>query len=194
MLCHATVLQCMFSDVPDGIVQEPLDAEMTRVGGWKGKFVFPTKHIFWSNQVAQSEIASSSSSASNLKPLFQHLDTPLPRLIDRIDGVRLRSQDGVGVINTEDFSRGAVPLQGFEYFAVMRGEHGARWVCMPALFLVLMYVASAAGSRGFADGGRLTMLMAAARLPSSCSSGQCLQAMLQFLKSRWLHWKAGGGG
>ena len=119
----------MFSDVPDGIVQEPLDAEMTRIGGWKGKFVFPTKHTFWSNQVKKSEIASSSSSSStsNHKPLFQHLDTPLPRLIDRIDGVRLRSQDGVGVINTEDFSRGAVPLEGFEYFAVMRGEHGARW-------------------------------------------------------------------
>ena len=142
MLCRATVLQCMFSDVPDGIVQEPLDAEMTRIGGWKGKFVFPTKHTFWSNQVKKSEIASnsSSSSTSNHKPLFQHLDTPLPRLIDRIDGVRLRSQDGVGVINTEDFSRGAVPFEGFEYFAVMRAEHGARWVCTPALlFGVTVY-------------------------------------------------------
>jgi hypothetical protein len=123
-------LQCMFLDVPDGIVQEPLDAEMTRVGGWKGKFVFPTK-----SEITSS---SSSSSASNLKPLFQHLDTPLPRLIDRIDGVRLRNHDGVGVINTEDFSRGSVPLQGFEYFAVMRGEHGARWVCMSALVLLLL--------------------------------------------------------
>ena len=134
MLYHVTVLQSMFSDVPDGIVQEPLDAEMTRIGGWKGKFVFPTKHMFWSNQVKKSEIANSSS--INSKPLFQHLDTPLSRLIERIDGVRLRSQEGVGVISTEDFSRGAVPLQGFEYFAVMRGEHGARWVCIPAFLFV----------------------------------------------------------
>jgi hypothetical protein len=58
--------------------------------------------------------------------LFQHLDTPLPRLIDRIDGVRRCDEEGVGEINTGDFSRGVAPFKAFEYFAVMRGEHGAR--------------------------------------------------------------------
>jgi hypothetical protein len=32
----------------------------------------------------------------------------------------------VGDINTGDFSRGVAPFKAFEYFAVMRGEHGAR--------------------------------------------------------------------
>ena len=31
------------------------------------------------------------------------------------------------MIETGDFSRGGMPLDAFEYFAVMRGEHGARW-------------------------------------------------------------------
>ncbi len=31
------------------------------------------------------------------------------------------------MIETGDFSRAGVPLDAFEYFAVIRGEHGARW-------------------------------------------------------------------
>ena len=46
VLHDAALLQSMYSDVPDGIVQEPLDSEMSRNGGWKGKFVFPNKHRF----------------------------------------------------------------------------------------------------------------------------------------------------
>ena len=110
----------MFSDVPDGIVQEPLDAEMSRSGGWKGK-------ILLRRQSSRSQHAHDSCCSSSTDPLFQHLDTPLPRLIERVDGVRCRSQQGVGVIETGDFSRAGVPLDAFEYFAVMRGEHGARW-------------------------------------------------------------------
>ena len=117
---HTTALQSLFSDVPDGIVQEPFDAEMSRSGGWKGK-------ILLRRQSSRSPHAHDSCCSSSPDPLFQHLDTPLPRLIERVDGVRCRSQQGVGVIETGDFSRGGVPLDAFEYFAVMRGEHGARW-------------------------------------------------------------------
>jgi hypothetical protein len=46
----------------------------------------------------------------------------------------------VGEIQTGDFSRTDMPLNAFEYFAVMRGEHGARWVCVS-----LECVAGAAG-------------------------------------------------
>jgi hypothetical protein len=46
----------------------------------------------------------------------------------------------VGEIKTGDFSRTDMPLNAFEYFAVMRGEHGARWVRAS-----LRCVASAAG-------------------------------------------------
>jgi hypothetical protein len=119
----------MYVDVPDGIVQEPLDAEMSCNNGWKGKFWFPTKS---GNRIHQC--------SSSLNPMFQHLDTPLPRLIERIDGVRLRNHEGVGEIQTGDFSRTDMPLNAFEYFAVMRGEHGARWVCVS-----LECVAGAAG-------------------------------------------------
>ena len=108
----------MFLDVPDGIVQEPLDSEMSRCGGWKGKFRFPIR--------SSGRPKPCSSSSSSADPLLQHLDTPLPRLIERIDGVRQCSEQGVGALDTGDFSRGKVPFTAFEFFAVMRGEHGAR--------------------------------------------------------------------
>ena len=128
ILRHTTVSQSMYMDVPDGIVQEPLDAEMSCSNAWKGKFWFPTRHGDRSHQCSSGGGGGGSSSSSSLNPLFQNLDTPLPRLIERIDGVRLRNHEGVGEIKTADFSRTDMPLNAFEYFAVMRGEHGARCV------------------------------------------------------------------
>ncbi len=113
--------QSLYLDVPHGIVQEPLDSEMSRGGGWRGKFSFPSRNS------SRRGCSSSSGGGGTADPLFQQLDTPLPRLIDRIDGVRQCNEEGVGEINTGDFSRGVAPFKSFEYFAVMRGEHGARY-------------------------------------------------------------------
>jgi hypothetical protein len=124
-------------DVPQGIVQEPLDSEMSRNGGWRGKFSFPRR---------SSSRSCGSSSGSSADPLLQHLDIPLHRLIDRIDGVRRCSEEGVGDINTGDFSRGDVPLKAYEYFAVMKGEHGAR--CTRARFVVVSRLCSWLTSMG----------------------------------------------
>jgi hypothetical protein len=120
-----TCPQSMFLDVPDGIVQEPMDAEMSRGGEWKGKFRFPIR-TSGRQRLGSSSGGGGGGGGISADPLLQHLDTPLPRLIERVDGVRRCSEQGVGALHTGDFSRGQAPFTAFEFFAVMRGEHGAR--------------------------------------------------------------------